>query len=194
MLLKARYNIKPISFSLHSWPLLTIKTKGYSSQCLWDGMNHFISFPSHYYYHKHSKTFLSNMILDCSILPKIIHMCGASFLPIANSEFSCRWPSLFQNIHDTHHHSSQRKAFELVIVIKCLKTIVVSAGQGYVIKADQAYRDHHSLNRWSVLWKVYVICLWNTMTMWLILTTPLCSTVVPSSSRLNHSLPSDASS
>ena len=87
------------------------------------------------------------MILDCSILPKIIHVCGASFLPIANSVFSCRWPSLFQNIHDTHHHSSQRKAFELVTVIKCLKTIAVSAGQGYVIKANQAYRDHRSLNR-----------------------------------------------
>lgn len=50
-------------------------------------------------------------------------MCGASFLLIANSEFSCRWPSLFQNIHDTHHHSSDRVGFELVTVIKCLKTI-----------------------------------------------------------------------
>ena len=127
-------------------------------------------------------------------MPKIIHVCGASLLLIANSEFSCRWPSLFQNIHDTRHHSSERKGFELVTVIKCLKTIAVSAGQGYVIKANQAYRDHHSFNRWSVLWKVHIICLWNTTTMWLILTAPPCYTVVPSSSRLNHSLPSDASS
>ena len=47
----------------------------------------------------------------------------------------------------TVKQASERKCFELVTVIKCLKTIAVSAGQGYVIKANQAYRDHHSFNR-----------------------------------------------
>lgn len=122
MLLKTRYNIKWKGFSLHCWHLLTIKSGGYSSGWLWDGVNHFLSsFPSHYHYHKHSKTFLLNMIWGCSIWPKIIHMCCASSLLIADSEFPCRWPSLFQNVNDKHHHSSKRKAFTLVTVLKCVR-------------------------------------------------------------------------
>lgn len=97
-----------------------------------------IVFSSYYYYYKCSKTFLSNMIWECSILSKIIHMCCTCPL-IADSEFLCRWPSLFQNINDAHHYSS-RKAFKSVTVIKCLRNCCrVSAGEGCVIKATQAY-------------------------------------------------------